>query len=325
MKEWKIDVPVLLIFFARPDTLEKVFESIREARPSTLLLWQDGPRENRPDDIENVEKCRKIVENIDWDCNVYKKYNEKNYGCDPSTFYAHKWAFSIVDKCIVMEDDFVAKQCFYTFCKELLDKYENDERINHICGMNVLGENKDCSYDYFFGYLGSNAWASWKRVVDGWKEDYAYLDDDYAINNLLKLDKVMKKRYAKWQRRRKTGIPFWESILCIDSLMNSRLVIIATKNMVENIGMTIDSTHSNTKTEYLTKAEKQLFNIPTYEIDFPIKHPPHVVADVAYFEKLNYFFGGPLHVRLYRKVYHFIKYLLYGQIFKKIKSKFKKV
>ena len=66
-KPWKIDVPVLLIFFARPDVFEKVFESVREARPSTLLLWQDGPREGRPDDIENIEKCRKIVENIDWE------------------------------------------------------------------------------------------------------------------------------------------------------------------------------------------------------------------------------------------------------------------
>ena len=58
---WKVDVPVLLIFFARPDVFEKVFESVRQARPSTLLLWQDGPREGRPDDVENIEKCRKIA------------------------------------------------------------------------------------------------------------------------------------------------------------------------------------------------------------------------------------------------------------------------
>ena len=65
MKDFKVDVPVLLIFFARPETLEKVFESIREARPSTLLLWQDGPREGREDDVENIQKCREIAENID--------------------------------------------------------------------------------------------------------------------------------------------------------------------------------------------------------------------------------------------------------------------
>ena len=54
-------------------------------------------------DIENIEKCRKIAENIDWECEVHRNYHDKNMGCDPSTFYSHKWAFSIVDKCIVMK------------------------------------------------------------------------------------------------------------------------------------------------------------------------------------------------------------------------------
>ena len=120
----KIDVPVLLIFFARPETFEKVFESVRQARPSTLLLWQDGPREGREDDVIGVQRCREIAENIDWECTVYKKYNEKNFGCDPSTFYSHKWAFSLVDKCIILEDDRIPAQSFYPYCKYLLDKYK---------------------------------------------------------------------------------------------------------------------------------------------------------------------------------------------------------
>ena len=135
---WETDVNVLLIFFTRADVFEKCFEAVRAVKPRRLLLWQDGPRENRPDDIEKIEKCRKIAENIDWDCEVHKCYNEKNYGCDPSTFYAHKWAFSIVDKLIVLEDDVVASSDFFRFCKELLDKYENDERIARICGMNEI-------------------------------------------------------------------------------------------------------------------------------------------------------------------------------------------
>ena len=48
--------------------------------------------------VIGIEKCRKIVENIDWDCKVYTNYHEENMGCDPSTFLAQKWAFSIVDK-----------------------------------------------------------------------------------------------------------------------------------------------------------------------------------------------------------------------------------
>ncbi len=323
MNPWKIDVAVLLIFFRRDEQFEQTFEAVRRARPRTLLLWQDGPRENRPDDIEGIEKCRKIAENIDWECEVHRNYHEKNMGCDPSTFYSHKWAFSIVDKCIVLEDDFVANESFFEFCKELLDKYEFDYRINHICGMNMLGEYQNYPYDYFFGYTGSNAWASWKRVVDGWSEEYAYLEDKHNIKNLRK---IHGRKFEHWNRRtekrKKMGIPFWESILCFDSLMNSRLSIIATKNMVKNIGMTTDSTHSDTKLEYLTKEEKKLFDIPTFELEFPLKHPKYVVPDTEYFRQLDLFFAnGHPFKRLYRKTYHILKYILHGEIVNKLKKK----
>ena len=136
MKPWKNDVAVLLIFFTRDDVFAKTFAAVKEARPRKLLLWQDGPREGRPNDMQGIQRCREIAEDIDWECEIYKNYQEKNWGCDPSTFYSHKWAFSIVDKCIILEDDCVPAQSFFPFCKELLDRYEKDLRINRICGFN---------------------------------------------------------------------------------------------------------------------------------------------------------------------------------------------
>ena len=52
MHAYKVDVPVLLIFFARPEIFSKVFEQVKIARPRKLFLYQDGPREDRPDDAE---------------------------------------------------------------------------------------------------------------------------------------------------------------------------------------------------------------------------------------------------------------------------------
>lgn len=325
MKNWEFDVAVLLIFFKRYEQFEKTFEAVRRAKPKVLLLWQDGPRENS-DDMEGILKCREIAENIDWDCEVHKCYNEKNFGCDPSTFYSHKWAFSIVDKCIVLEDDFVANESFFRFCKELLDKYENDERINHICGMNMLGAYENYPYDYLYGYTGTNAWASWKRVIDGWDETYSFLHDERVICNLKKIyGKAFDRWHEKCKQRESTGVPYWESILNFDSIINSRLAIISSKNMVENIGMTADSTHSDTKVEYLTKTERRLFDIPTYELEFPLKHPPYMVADMEYFRQLDKFFAnGHPFIAAGRKLYRIYKYTIHGEIFKKIIKKLRK-
>ncbi len=314
---WEIDVPVLIIFYKRAEPLKKTFEAVKKARPRTLLLWQDGARSDA--DNEGIEACRKIVEDIDWDCTVYKQYNDVNYGCDPSTFYSHKWAFSIVDKCIVLEDDFVANQSFFRFCKELLDKYEFDERINHICGMNLLGNYEPCKDDYFFGYAGTNAWASWRRVVSGWDESYSFLQDERSMQLLRKrfgkgFDHSLNKAIA----RQAEGIPYWESILSFDCMLNSRLVIISAKNLVANVGMTADSTHSNIQEKYLTKREQMLFLNETYELEFPLKHPQYVVADNNYFEKLSLVSGkGHPLILLYRRFYHIFKYAIHGD-FKRI-------
>ena len=44
MKPFLVDVPVLILFFNRPQQLSQVFEQVRNARPSKLFLYQDGPR-----------------------------------------------------------------------------------------------------------------------------------------------------------------------------------------------------------------------------------------------------------------------------------------
>ena len=146
----KTDIAVLLLFFTRSDTFRQVFEAVRLARPSKLLLYQDGPRDKR--DMTGLEACREIVsdENIDWECEVHRNYLEHNQGCDPSGFLSHRWAFSLADKVIVLEDDVVPAQSFFPFCKEMLDRYENDERISMIAGFNIDEVSKDCKEGYFF-------------------------------------------------------------------------------------------------------------------------------------------------------------------------------
>ena len=316
MQSWKTDVAVLLIFFARPDTFARTFAQVKKARPRTLLLWQDGPRKDNEGDKEGIEACRKIVEEINWDCTVYRNYHEENMGCDPSTFLSHKWAFSIVDKCIVLEDDMVVSASYFQYCKELLDYYEDDTRINHICGFNLLDGEYECPYDYLFSYAGSGAWASWSRVAKGWDETYAFLHDDYAMRNLEK--KYGKKKFGQWYKkaceRESTGKAFWESILGFDCLLNNRYAIIPTKNLGSNIGATENSTHSNVEVRLLGKTQQRLFHREVHELEFPLKHPKYVVPDYEYMERLDRFTGmGHPWLKLGRKIIYVLKCIRYGE------------
>lgn len=305
---YRIDVPVLLIFFSRPGCFEKVFEQVKIARPSKLFLYQDGARPGNGKDIAGIKKCREIAEDIDWECEVYRFYQDKNFGCDPSEFIAQTWAFRYVDRCIILEDDDVPSQSFFPFCKELLERYKNDTRINMICGMNNL-ETVDSPYSYLFSMTGSIwGWATWKRVVDSWEPDYAFLDPSYdreKLFSVLRLRGMKPEKKARvWYSNRNSGVEHYETILGVGQYVNSRLNIVPTKNMIINIGNTPEgSTHSANGIETIPKGLRSIYTMKSYDIDFPLRHPKYVIDDVEYQKKLNRKMGNghPL-VQMYRKI-----------------------
>ncbi len=307
MKPWENDVAVLCIFFARPEQFKQCFEQVKKARPRVLLLWQDGPREGRADDVENIQKCREIAEDIDWDCEVHRNYHDKNMGCDPSTHLSHKWAFSIVDKCIILEDDIVPALSFFPFCKELLDKYENDTRIDRICGQTLYGGVPDKRYSYFFGRSGSSwGWATWKRVADTWESEYQFLKDPYYLD--LARHRFGHKRFnysvTAAQKHASEEIPYWEHVVGFRTTLQSGLVIYPSENMIENVGTSSNATHAPDNIAELPRNIQSMFTTRASDISFPLKHPPYVIEDYHYFEKIMKYIHPSFGRKVRRKLEH---------------------
>jgi len=283
----KVDVAVLLLFFNRPDTFKQVFEQVKQARPSRLLLYQDGPRGER--DMEGIRACRAIAEEIDWECEVHRNYQEKNFGCDPSGYMSHTWAFSLVDKCIVLEDDVVPAQSFFTFCKEMLDRYEHDERIGMVAGFNIDETTDGCPYDYFFTSTFSIwGWASWRRVVEKWDGNYAFLGDAYNMHQLESL--VKARRYRKsmvkaFRDHRDSGKAYFESIFQAALLFNSQLAVMPSRNLINNVGFSGDTTHFS-ELRLMPRRLQCMFTMRRFELDFPLKHPPYVIENMEYMARV---------------------------------------
>lgn len=316
MKPALVDVSVLVLFFNRPDLLRQVFNQIRAARPSRLFLYQDGPRNNS--DQSGIDACRKIVEEIDWECEVHKNYQNKNFGCDPSEYMAQKWAFSIVDRCIVLEDDDVPTLSFFSFCKELLDRYADDKRISMIAGFNNEEVTPNISADYFFASTFSIwGWASWRRVIDQWDENYSFLDDKermYLLGNLIKERRYRKDFLPMCRSHRASGKAFYETIFHSAMLFQSGLAIVPTRNMINNLGVTTDSTHFGGSVNLLPRGYRRIFTMKRYEINHPIIHPSCVIENVAYKQSVYRIMAwGHPWIKVYRSLEELILNLRHGQ------------
>ncbi len=312
-----MDISVLIVFFNRPDFLARAFEAIRQARPARLFLYQDGPRSNR--DVPGIEACRKVFEGIDWPCEVHRLYQERNYGCDPSGFIAQRWAFSLTDKCIVLEDDDVPTLSFFRFCKEMLDRYENDERIGMIQGFNQEEQTPDAGgSDYFFTTNFSIwGWASWSRVINQWEEQYSWLNDDDAVAKICALvkERKLRKDFLPMAKAHKaSGKAFYETIFHAHLLLNSQLAIAPRVNLLSNLGVTNDSTHFAGSIRTLPSGYRRIFTMGRHELDFPLRHPVHVVDHVAYRRRVYRIMGwGHPWVKLWRSIEELLLNIRYGE------------
>ena len=285
----KTDIAVLLLMFTRSDTFQQVFNEVRKARPSKLFLFQDGPRGER--DMAGIEACRQIAsdENIDWECEVHRNYQEQNLGCMTAGYTSHRWAFTLADKVMVLEDDVVPSQSFFPFCKEMLDRYEHDERVTMISGFNMDEQTQDCPYDYFFTSAFSIwGWASWRRVVSQWDDNLSFLDDPYNLDQLQQLIKARgwKSDFIRTCRlHRESGLPQFETIFWSHMMLNNGLAVMPAKNLISNVGATQESAHYSALST-LPKAVRRIFTMQRYELTFPLQHPKYMVDNVAYQQRM---------------------------------------
>lgn len=321
MQKCKIDIPVAIVFFNRADTLQEVFNAVKKARPSKLFLIQDGARENKTGEQEKVKACRKVVEEIDWECEVIRDYSDVNLGCGKRMASGLTNAFKQVDRLIILEDDCVPNQSMFSFCAEMLERYKDDDRINMISGMNHLGTADFNGDSYCFCKTGAIwGWATWKRVWDLYEFEMPFFKDKYIMNNFKNsrfskyyinnsLD-VGKARQASLDNGER--LTAWTYQFGMLRHLYSQMVIVPNKNLVSNIGLTDETTHSVSSLKMVPKGLQTVFFKDTREMDFPLVHPKYIMENPVYDKQLWHIMGDSKQVEFARKIESIARQILFG-------------
>jgi len=325
MNKALVDVPVQINIWIREECQTKQFEIIRKARPSIIFLQSDGGRNKT--EWETIYKNRKLYdEGIDWECKVYKIYEDKNNGMYAMSRKMMDFVWNKVDRCIFLEDDILPSVSYFRFCAELLERYKDDLRISYISGMNYYVNYKDPTYDYFFaGETCIWGIAMWRRTY--MSQNMNFEKNAYMLRCIKQVCKKAKKGYEKIiegyikDRNYMGHVPHVEFYKQLLRFSQNQLSIVPKKNMIHCIGVTQGSVHSSDNIHKLPWVTQRLFFMKTYEVDFPLKHPEYVVRDIKYDRYVNYVLGWKSNPIVYfsRKVERFIRCIIYGD-WEKIRS-----
>lgn len=291
----RCEVPIVFIFFKRLDTTKQVFEVIRRHKPKTLLLVADGARNDNEE--KQVSAVRDYVESqIDWDCDVHRNYAPRNMGCKTRIISGLNWAFSLVEKAIILEDDVVPNDSFFDFTSELLDHYVDNERVMLIGGYNFYGTIPIEESYTFINRTSIWGWATWRRawnkmdeeMVD-WKKfkSSGYIQKNFSRNMATMLIRDFDRAYYK-------EVDTWDYTWEYSVVKNHGLCILPKVNLVTNVGGNdAEATHT-------------FGDVKNYELsdmEFPLIHPDRVEMKESFVREIEKNEGDVNNVKEYIKAH----------------------
>ncbi|MBL7808295.1 MAG: hypothetical protein JNN28_10785 [Saprospiraceae bacterium] len=269
--ESALKTPVLLLLFNRPEHTLVVLNRLRLLRPTQLYVHCDGPRPNKPLEIQQVKAVRDCIKTIDWPCEINTLYRDENAGLRDGVSSALNWFFNAVEAGIVLEDDCLPDPSFFPFCTELLEKYAKHDAVMHIGGSNLgahLSQNMQESY--FFSKLTFVwGWASWRRAWQKMSLNLEHFETFSDSNEIAVLSKnpmvqayFMEKLRATKARENNSWAYAWSYSL----LKSNGLSIVPSVNLVQNTGIgASEATH--------TTHDDQRARLSASKMTFPLIHP----------------------------------------------------
>lgn len=243
--------PVLLIGFNRPDHMALLVNRLRDVRPSRLFIAIDGARADHPGERDQVQACRDLVSTIDWECLVETRFQEENLGCGRAVSGAIGWFFSKVERGIILEDDIVPEPSFFGFCAELLDRYQEDDRVFAISGCNFVPREFQSNPEdaYRFSQIPHIwGWATWRRSwklhrlnISGWPSQLPphrlWAKSGHSIPGAIYWGSMFEL-LARQQ------IDTWDGQLVLAGMTSGGLTATSNVTLIKNIGFDELATHT---------------------------------------------------------------------------------
>lgn len=281
------DIPILLLTYKRFETTQKIVQILKIIKPAKIYFASNAPNPENINDEFAVSEVRSLINQIDWECEIVPLFRVNHLKVKDSIADSISWFFQNEELGIILEDDCIPNFTFFEYCRNLLLKYKDDNRIGLISGNNFQNGKflgGDSSY-YFSKYAHIWGWATWRRT---WKiyqkniEDWPQIKRNKIFYNLFFNKDERLFWEAKFDSIYFLNFNTWDYQLTYSLWKNGLLSVIPNVNLVSNHGFGATATH--------TKEIDQFSKMKTTEIRFPLNHPDTFISNYQadiYFGKMH--------------------------------------
>ena len=247
-------LPVLITFFNRPATLDKVLAAVSKTEKLEIYFAADGPR-NMKDQV-NVEICWGLVEKYFPNLPSSRKLVRKeNKGCRMAMIENITWFFDLVPHGVILEDDCLPNEYFFEMQSKLLSDYSYSKEFISVSGTSVNLAFKSppgcVAIPSVFPMVWG--WGTWKKSWDKYEPD---ITDSIEIVDSIS-QKIFPSR-EEWLKRklfqdtfksrfREVNIGYidtWDYALTATAWRENLQSLHLAANSIINIGFEANGTHT---------------------------------------------------------------------------------
>jgi len=241
--------PIVLFVYNRPEHTKRTFESLLNntlVSKSTLFIFSDGAKSDK--DIQNVDAVRNYIKTLSDFEKIEIIERKKNFGLANSVIIGVNEVISLLGKVIVLEDDMISSPYFLKYMNEVLNYFEDDQRIFSVTGYTFPIKIPE-SYKhplYLSPRSSSWGWGTWKSRWE--KADWEIKDFQSFINDKSRVESFNKggDDLTRMLKNSISGkVDSWSVKWTYTHFINNAYCIYPVKSRIKNIGADSSGVHTS--------------------------------------------------------------------------------
>ena len=232
---------ILLITHSRVAGVMRLIESVLKSDSTAqIYISIDGYKSEKVKQSQ-IEMKKYFDDYVSNGVAIKYRFLEINYGVGPGVLNAIDWFFSEVKDGIILEDDLLVSDDFFTYCNQMLEVFKSDDQVWMISGSQLLGSMTSPSELNFTNYPMIWGWATWRQK---WIEMRKFVIE----NKPIRFSKLLDRRYLYWAigaNRALNGlVDTWDTPLAFEFLTRGKICVIPPMNLVSNVGDDSSAAHT---------------------------------------------------------------------------------
>ena len=253
--------PIVFFVYNRPEHTKKTVVSLLEndlASKSDLFIYSDGPKNDN--DLPKVGEVRNYIEAINGFKNIEIVERQQNLGLANSVISGVTEIINRYGKVIVLEDDLVSSQYFLKYMNDVLNIFEDDERIFSASGY-TFPIKIPVQYNlpvYLSPRSSSWGWGTWKNRWEkaDWKLNdlQNFIDDKDQVKDFNKGGDDLSRMLINSVSGK---VDSWSIKWTYCHFLHNAFCVYPVKSRIKNIGADKSGVHTGKTNKFNVELETE--------------------------------------------------------------------